>query len=91
MFFAQTHISGLTTCPSIQSLYNIGGYECWEMIPLNKLVCPECGTELSVMDALDKVSIRHTCHGCGKFERIETDTPPSPGRVISEQLVLQAR
>lgn len=75
----------------MQPMYNVGGYDCWEMIPLNKLVCPECGTELSVMDAFDKVSIRHICSGCGKYERIESDTPPAPGRVISDHLVLQTR
>ena len=70
----------------MQSLYNIDGYDCWEMIPLQKLVCPECGSELIVIDVIDKVSIRHMCPGCGRFERVETNTPSSPGRVISEQL-----
>ncbi|MBV5350536.1 hypothetical protein JZU71_05310, partial [bacterium] len=61
---------------------------CWEMIPVHKLSCPECGTGLSKIDIIDKVSIRYACPGCGKYERIDTDTPPSPGRVISEQLTV---
>jgi len=50
--------------------------------------CPVCGSELKAEQK--NFSVYNSCPKCCRYERIETDTLPSPERVISEQLAVQA-